>query len=62
MVAASRLKDSSGEIMDDKENVQKRLVDAVQDDEQYEIIVGRGNTAEAVRDRIDLLQNILQPT
>lgn len=62
MVAASRLKDRLGEITDDKQNVQQRLVDAVQDDDQYEIIVGRGNTAEAVRDRINLLQEILLPT
>jgi hypothetical protein len=61
MVAACRLTDSLDEIIADKENVQERLADAVQDAEQYEIIVGRGNTAEAVRDRINLLQNILKP-
>lgn len=61
MVAAGRLIGSLDEIAADKENVQARLSDAVQDADQYEIIVGRGNTAEAVRERIDLLQNILKP-
>ena len=61
MVAASRLIDCLDEITGDKENVQARLAGAVKDDLQYEIIVGRGNTAEAVRERIDLLHNILKP-
>lgn len=62
MVAAGRLIDSLGEIAFDKENVQERLAQAVQDENQYEIIVGRGNTADAVRERINLLQVILKPT
>lgn len=61
MVAAGRLVDSLAEIIADKDNIQQRLADAVQDEDQYEIIVGRGNTAEAVRDRINLLHNILKP-
>lgn len=61
MVAASRLVESLNEITADKNNVQQRLAEAVQSDVQYEVIVGRGNTAEAVRDRINLLQNILKP-
>lgn len=61
MVAAGRLKENWDVVLEDKNNVQSRLHAAVQDDEKYEIIVGRGNTAEAVRDRINLLQNILKP-
>lgn len=62
MVAACRLKADLDNITADKENVQQRLADAVQNADQYEVIVGRGNTAEAVRERIYLLQNILKPT
>jgi hypothetical protein len=62
MVAAGRLIDSLEDVTADKENVQKRLTDAVKDDNQYDVIVGRGNTADAVRERINFLQNILKPS
>ena len=61
MVAAQRLQGRWVEIMADKQNVQTRLEGALKDPDDYEIIVGRGNTAEAVRSRIALLQSILLP-
>ncbi len=36
-----------------------RLNDALNDDEAYEIIVGRGNTAESVKNRIQMLERIV---
>lgn len=62
MVATKRLSDSLDDILKDKRNVQMRLKSAIQDSRKYEVIVGRKNTAEAVRTRIDLLQSILKPS
>lgn len=61
MVAADRLWLRRYEILADKINVQQRMSAANADLEKYEILVGRGNTAETVRDRINLMQNILFP-
>ena len=61
MVAIGRLWDRRHAIEQDQNNVIKRLGTALDDDEEYEIIIGRHNTADAVRGRIDLLQRILSP-
>ena len=47
--------------MSDREGVNKRLRSAINKEDEYELIVGRKNTAESVRGRIDLLKNILLP-
>lgn len=61
MVAVSRLNRSLDEIMKDQQNVQVRLDNALRDPSSYDTIVGRGNTAEAVKERIELVQGILKP-
>ncbi|RFP85362.1 hypothetical protein DZK27_16970 [Rhodobacteraceae bacterium 63075] len=61
MVALDRVWADRGKIMDDKTGVFQRLTDAIGDDDSYELIVGRRNTAEAVKQRINLLQGILLP-
>jgi len=61
MVAIGRVWDRREEVRTDKDGVAERLNTAVGDDEKYELIVGRRNTAEAVRERIDLLETILLP-
>ena len=61
MVALGRVWDHRDDVRSDKGGVCERLRTAVADDENYELIVGRRNTAEAVRERIDLLQTILLP-
>ena len=61
MVALSRVWDHRDAIQSDRVGVLQRLRTAVDDDEKYELIVGRRNTAEAVRERIDLLQSIFLP-
>lgn len=61
MVALGRVWDRREDVRADKVGVAERLSAAVADDENYELIVGRRNTAEAVRERIDLLQAILLP-
>ena len=60
MVAAWNLREDLGDISADKDGVQQRLVAALADEGQYEVIVGRGNTADAVRARITLLQKNLE--
>ena len=61
MVALSRIWNRRSVVRADKAGVLERLATAVSNDEHYELIVGRRNTAEAVRERIDLLQGILLP-
>ncbi|MEG4379180.1 MULTISPECIES: DUF262 domain-containing protein [unclassified Microcoleus] len=59
MVAADKLWERRGEIATDKVGVQQRMAAANADDKKYEILVGRGNTAESVRERIELMKTIL---
>ncbi len=59
MVAMGSLWDNREKISQDKSNVQMRMEAAISDPGKYEILVGRGNTADTVRDRINLVTNIL---
>jgi hypothetical protein len=61
MVATDQLWEHEKTIADDKHNVQSRMSSASADGLKYEILVGRGNTAESIRDRISLMKNILFP-
>ena len=61
MVALDRVWDRRDEVRANGAGVAERLEAAKAEDDKYELIVGRKNTAEAVRDRIDLLQMILLP-
>jgi len=62
MVAIDQLWEQRQIITGDKEGVKARLSTANADAKNYDILVGRGNTAEFVRLRIDLLKNILLPS
>jgi hypothetical protein len=59
MVAINRLWAKRDLIKSEKAAIAGRMQSAIADDDKYEILVGRGNTAESVRDRIELLQDIL---
>jgi hypothetical protein len=61
MVALNQLWDRRAEIEADKGLVQTRLADALQDEEQLALLTGQANTAQAVRNRIALMANILLP-
>jgi hypothetical protein len=61
MVALDRLWTDRARISADKDAVRERFTRAIHDDGSYELIVGRRNTAESVKDRINLLQEILLP-
>lgn len=57
MIALSQ--DPSLDIAGQAEAIKQRLNTALQDDNSYDILVGRGNTIEAIRDRVRLATQIL---
>lgn len=59
MVALNNVWGQREAISLDKPNVLARMAAANADAVKYEVLVGRGNTAETVKERINLLQNIL---
>lgn len=59
MVAANRNWLHRDEIAKNRGKVVSRMKEAIDSDVEYEVLIGRGNTAESVKDRIDLLQKIL---
>ena len=61
MVALGRVWDRKDDVRSDKVGVMGRLKAAIDEEDKYELIVGRKNTAEAVRARINLLEKILLP-
>lgn len=61
MVALDRIWSHRDEIQKDKAGVIERLEKAKNNNDSYELIVGRRNTAESVKDRINLLKQILKP-
>ncbi|MGD9863407.1 MAG: DUF262 domain-containing protein [Pseudodonghicola sp.] len=61
MVALDKVWADREKIIDDREGVSQRLKNAIGDDESYELIVGRRNTADSVKKRINLLREILLP-
>jgi hypothetical protein len=50
---------SVGDLLENKTEVQVRLSDALADSDKYDILVGRGNTIEAIRNRVALASWIL---
>lgn len=61
MVAINNLWKEHDKILDDKVSVQQRMNNAIQKEETSAILTGQQNTAQAVRDRIDLMHKILLP-
>ena len=61
MVSIDRIWDRRADVQADKAGVVERLAFAVEHNESYELIVGRKNTATAVKDRIDLLRRVFLP-
>lgn len=62
MVAIDELWSQRSAIENDKAGVVSRLSDAIKDPIDYDLLVGRGNTAEAIRGRIKLMKLILIPS
>lgn len=61
MVAIDNLWSEREAILADAAAVKTRLNAAIESDDEYELIVGRRNTAESVKDRISLLKRIFLP-
>ncbi|MBK5945628.1 hypothetical protein CCR83_03975 [Rhodobacter veldkampii DSM 11550] len=59
MVAANRNWLRRDEIVKNRDKVISRMKEVIDSGVEYEVLIGRGNTAESVKDRIDLLQKIL---
>ena len=61
MVAINALWGRRPEIMADAVNVRARMAEAAEDPNRLSILTGQGNTANAVKERIELLRTILRP-
>lgn len=61
MVAINDLWNRKEEIFQDAEAVRNRMLEAMGDETKITTLTGQGNTAKAVKDRIDLMRNIFRP-
>ncbi len=61
MVAMDKLWSAGPRIERDKDGVQARVAAALNSDDQLTILTGQGNTAKAVRERIELMMKLLAP-
>lgn len=61
MVALDRQWSERDKIAADKEAVKARLTTTLADPDKLALLTGQANTAQAVRDRIDLMESILKP-
>ena len=59
MVAISRNTTLINTFKEKKSNIRKRLNDALSTGDGYDLLVGRGNTAQAIKDRISAIEDIL---
>jgi hypothetical protein len=50
---------SVGNLLDKKYDVQSRMKEALNDPDKYDVLVGRGNTIDAIRQRVSLASSIL---
>ena len=59
MVSLSRYDRDFDIIIENKKQIKKDLSNLLKTSDGYEILVGRGNTAQAIKDRINSMKNIL---
>ena len=62
MVALDKLWEHRDSILEQKSAIQDRMEEAKRSEEQLNLLTGQKNTAEAVRRRIDLMQQIFLPS
>lgn len=62
MVAINDLWAIRGDILNDAIEVRKRMLEATGDTTKMSVLTGQGNTAKAVKDRINLLRQIFRPS
>jgi len=61
MVAIDQLWEFKDTILNDRDNVFQRLEDAFNREDDLEHLVGRGNTADAIRARIVIMRHVFMP-
>ena len=59
MVAIDQLWERQDALASDKYEIQTRMIDALGDSAKLNILTGQGNTAKAVKDRIQLMRTVL---
>ncbi len=60
MIAADRLFDSADALIKNRKAVANALANALKDENTYELIVARPNTADAIRKRLDKVESIFR--
>ncbi len=58
MIALSR--QPAGDVVEQRDAIKRRLSEALRDEAEYDILVGRGNTIEAIKERVALATRILK--
>ena len=60
MIAIDRLFEQRESLVQNRKRIIKALTAALEDEQTYELIVAKPNTATAIRDRLDKVENILR--
>jgi hypothetical protein len=60
MVAVDKLADHDRKLIANRRKIRGALLEQTEKEEIYEIIVGRPNTAKAVKDRISIVHDLLK--
>jgi len=60
MVAISRLLNTKDQLISEKAAIMKRVETLLGDVKAYEVIVGRPNTSQAIRDRLHILTKAVE--
>jgi len=60
MVALDRMNDDHDSLIEYRKDIVKEINDELKDEGQYEIVVGRPNTAQAIKDRIEFFEAIFE--
>lgn len=59
MIGLDRLYDRKDQLLARRDTIQKRLAEALGEDEFYELIVARANTADAIKNRLNAMERLL---
>lgn len=60
MVALDRLYDSKDQLIASSSRIRRKVKEYLSDEENYELVVGRANTAAAVKERQDALEGLMR--
>ena len=60
MVALDRLRDDHESLIDNRKEIVKEINEELEYEETYETVVGKPNTAQAIKDRLDFFEGIFE--